>query len=195
MESHVQGIRARGGAGREDARDTQRKRYDKKNKRDRGAGAGGAAARGGGGDAEVRAFRKQLVEMQRKTTAKSAETLASNAHGNDHGKVLTDLFSKMGSSRPSSILLRTQVEETKQRARWCAVVAGEDPGRGEAAQNATEAVDAATTKRDRLQLSLQAVQDKLHEALTLRREQEAEIMELRSQVAADLPLVAATLVR
>ena len=49
-------------------------------------------------------------------------------------------------------------------------------------------VEASTTKRDQLQLFLQA--DKLHEALTQRREQEAELMDLLSQVAADLLLAA-----
>ena len=58
-----------------------------------------------------------------------------------------------------------------------------------------KAVEAAIVKRDQLQHSLQAAQEKLHEALTLRREQEAELMNLLAQVAADLPLAASTPVR
>ena len=53
-------------------------------------------------------------------------------------------------------------------------------------------MEASTAKRGQLQLSLQAVQDKVHEALPQRREQEAELVDLRSQVAADLPLAVGT---
>ena len=50
-----------------------------------------------------------------------------------------------------------------------------------------KAVEAATKERDPSRVSLQTAQDKLHEEITQRREQEAEVLELHSQMAADLP--------
>ena len=67
-----------------DERDSRRKRNDKRDRRgrgDRGSGTGRSASRGGCDprDAEVRALRKQLAELQRKTSAKSPEPPAANA--------------------------------------------------------------------------------------------------------------------
>ena len=103
-----------------------RKTTEKHGKRDRGAGAGGSAARVGGGDprdVEVRAFRMQLADLQRKTTAKVAERPEANVDSAssseseqpectatiaEMAKMLTDLESKMSPSHSASILLRTE---------------------------------------------------------------------------------------
>ena len=80
-------------------------------------------------DGEVRASRKQLAGMQRKTSAKSPEAPAANADSSspfdseysectatiaEMAKMLADLESKMGPSHPASILLRTQLEDAKK---------------------------------------------------------------------------------
>ena len=138
---------------------SRRKRHDTHDKRDRGAEAGRAAARGGGGgprDADVRALRKQLAEMQRKTTAKSAETPETRAessslrkravrlHGYDRrsGKDAHVPGIEDGSSDRKSAMVRSYCRRRSRRLRN-----GKERDR--------KAVEAATTKRDQLQLSQQ----------------------------------------
>ena len=110
-------------------------------------------------------------------------------------KMLADLEWKMGPSLPASILVRTQLEEAKMERDGAEPLLEKIQAAEKPLKTHLDAVEALTAKRDHLQHSLQAAQDKLHEAHSLRREQEAELMDLRGQVAADLPLAAATPVR
>ena len=106
--------------------------------------------------------------------------------------MLADLESKMGPSHPASILLRTQLQEAKKERHGAEPLLEKIQAAEKRLKARQKAVEASTAKREQLQHSLQAAQDELHEALTLRRDQEAEIMDPSAQVAADLPLAAAT---
>ena len=127
-----------------DERDSRKMWNDKREKRgrgDRGPGSGGGFV--DPRDAEVRALRRQLAEMQTKTSAKSPEAPPPSNSGSaspcdseqlectatiaEMAKMFADFESKMGPSHPASILLRTQLEEAKK----------ERDG-GNAAQNAPE---------------------------------------------------------
>ena len=118
--------------------------------------------------------------MRRKTSVKSAETLAMTESEQSEctatitgmAKMLTDLESKMGTSHPPSLRQRDGAKPLLGK-----IQAAEK----KSLRTRQKAVEASTTKRDQLQLSLQAVPDKLHEAPTQRREQEAELLDLRSQ--------------
>ena len=125
-------------------------------KRDRCVGAGAATACGGGDlcEAEVRALSKQAVELQRKplrcwlTHEASADPRSERASSErtsataEVARVLADLESTMGPSpsNRASVLLRTQLEQTKK-------------------DRDEKAVEAATTKRDQWPVSLQTAQD------------------------------------
>ena len=129
-----------------DERDSRKKRIDKRDKRGELEGLCRAVA-ATCVMLKCGPFGKQLAELQRKTSMKSHEPPAnadsSSPSDNEHSeytatiaemaKMLADLDSKMGPSYPASILLCTQLEEAKQE-RDGAKPAGEDPGRGKAAQ-------------------------------------------------------------
>ena len=104
-------------------------------------------------------------------------------------KLLTDLESKMGPSHPASVLLRTALEEAKKARDGVKPSLEKIQSAEKRLRTHQKAVKGASTKRDQLQLSLQIAQDKLHEALTQRREQLAEITDLRSHMTVDLPQV------
>ena len=140
-------------------------------------------------DAEVRDLRKQLAELQRKTSAKSppwllrrrtltphrpltASTLSARPRSAEMAKMLADLESKMVPSHPASILLRTQLEEAKKERDGAKPLLEKIQAAEKRLKTRQKAVEAATAKGDQLQQSLQATQEKLHEALAVRRAQE-----------------------
>ena len=94
-----------------------------------------------------------------------------------------------------TILLRTQLEEMKKARDGAKPLLEKIQAAEKHLKTRQKAAQASAAKRDQLQHSLQAAQEKLHEALTLRRKQEGELIDPRAQVAADLLLAAATLVR
>ena len=86
-------------------------------------------------------------------------------------------------SNPTSILLRTQLEEAKKECDGAKPLLEKIQAAEKRLKTRQEAVEATTPKQNQVQKSLQAAQEKLHGALTLRREQEAEFVDLRAQVA------------
>ena len=133
-------------------------------------------------DADVRALRKQLAELHRKTSARpearAANADSSSPSASEHSGVHGHDRRKMGPSHPASILLRTQLEEAKKERDGAMPLLEKI----QAAEKRLKTQQNSTAKRDQLQHSLQAVQEKLQEALTLRLEQEAELMDLRAQL-------------
>ena len=89
--------------------------------------------------------------------------------------MLADLESKMGPSHPASVLLRTQLEERDGAKPLLEKIQAVE----KRLRTRQKAVEASTAKRDQLQHSLHAAQDELHEALTPRREHEAELIFVR----------------
>ena len=80
-------------------------------------------------------------------------------------KVLTDL-----DPRATRRFSCAQLEESKKERNDAQPLLGKIQAAEKRLRTRQEAEEASTAKRDQLQLSLQAVQDKLHEALTVRRE-------------------------
>ena len=130
--------------------------------------------------------RRSLPRLLRRTMTPRQTT---DSEHSECTATVAEMESTMGPSHPASILLHTQLEEGRRRSAM-----------GTSRCWRRSRLRKSGSKRDRdlwrpLLRSETAAHDKLHEALTLRREQEAELMDLCAQVAADLPLAAATPVR
>ena len=150
-----------------DERTSRKMRYGRG---DRGRGSGGSATHGGGvdpRDAEVRAVRKQLAELQRKTSAPVANVASSSSPSDSErsectatiaelARMLTDLESMMGASHPASLLLRTQLEEAKTERDGAQPLLEKIQTAEKRFRARQKSVEVSAAKRDQLQLSLQA---------------------------------------
>ena len=87
-----------------------------------------------------------------------------HGHHRGNGRDANGPGMKMGPSHPASILLRSQFEEAKKERDGAKLLLEKIQAAEKRLRTRQDAVEAATTKRDQLQLSVQAVQDKLHEA-------------------------------